>query len=72
WAEIEKALLKEPAVNGKKQTASDQLDIVARVFELKKNALLKEIKDGLFCHDLLPTPRFRPGSRTPNPPKPPP
>ncbi|KAG6895016.1 hypothetical protein C0993_010316, partial [Termitomyces sp. T159_Od127] len=48
WAEIEEALLKEPTVNGKKQTASDQPDIVARVFELKKNAFLKEIKDGLF------------------------
>ncbi|KAG6880715.1 hypothetical protein C0993_004981, partial [Termitomyces sp. T159_Od127] len=47
WAEIEEALLKEPAVNGKKQTASDQPDIIAKVFELKKNALLKEIKDGL-------------------------
>ena len=48
WSEIEDALLKEPMVNGKRQTASDHLDIVARVFELKKNALLKDIKDSLF------------------------
>ncbi|KNZ82187.1 hypothetical protein J132_06755 [Termitomyces sp. J132] len=48
WSEIEEALLKEPAVNGKKQTAADQLDIVARVFELKKNAVVKEIKEGFF------------------------
>ncbi|KAG5729795.1 hypothetical protein E4T56_gene963 [Termitomyces sp. T112] len=48
WSEIEEALLKEPAVNGKKQTAADQPDIVARVFELKKNAVVKEIKEGLF------------------------
>ncbi|KAG5318544.1 hypothetical protein C0989_001150, partial [Termitomyces sp. Mn162] len=47
WLEIEEALLKEPAVNGKKQTAADQPDIVARVFELKKNAVVK-IKEGLF------------------------
>ncbi|KNZ72420.1 hypothetical protein J132_03386 [Termitomyces sp. J132] len=48
WSEIEEALLKEPAVNGKKQTAADRPDIVARVFELKKNAVVKEIKEGLF------------------------
>ncbi|KNZ74844.1 hypothetical protein J132_06066 [Termitomyces sp. J132] len=48
WSEIEEAPLKEPAVNGKKQTAADQPDIVARVFELKKNAVVKEIKEGLF------------------------
>ncbi|KNZ73372.1 hypothetical protein J132_07670 [Termitomyces sp. J132] len=48
WSEIEEALLKEPAVNGKKQTAADQPDIVARVFELKKNAVVKKIKEGLF------------------------
>ncbi|KNZ78075.1 hypothetical protein J132_02265 [Termitomyces sp. J132] len=48
WSEIEEALLKEPAVNGKEQTAADQPDIVARVFELKKNAVVKEIKEGLF------------------------
>jgi hypothetical protein len=29
------------------QTASDRPDLVARVFDLKKDALLKEIKDGL-------------------------
>ena len=48
WAEIQEALLKEPSVNGKKQIAADQPDIVARVFEAKKNQVLKEIKDGLF------------------------
>ncbi|KNZ72349.1 hypothetical protein J132_03590 [Termitomyces sp. J132] len=48
WSEIEEALLKEPAINGKRQTAADQPDIVARVFELKKNAVVKEIKKGLF------------------------
>ncbi|KAG6897600.1 hypothetical protein C0995_010319, partial [Termitomyces sp. Mi166 len=48
WPEVQEALLKEPAVNGKKQTASDRPDIVARVFELKKNALLQDIKKGLF------------------------
>jgi hypothetical protein len=31
-----------------KQTAADRPDIVARIFEQKKKALLKEIKDGLF------------------------
>ena len=48
WPEVQEALLKEPLVNGKKQTASDQPDIVARVFELKNNALLQDIKYGLF------------------------
>ena len=44
--EIQEALLKEPTVDGQRQTAVDQPDIVACVFEEKKNALLKEIKDG--------------------------
>ncbi|KXN86259.1 hypothetical protein AN958_10312, partial [Leucoagaricus sp. SymC.cos] len=41
WEEIQSALL--PG-----QTASDRPDIVARVFEQKKKALLKEIMNGLF------------------------
>ena len=48
WVEIQEALLKEPTIEGQKQTAVDRPDIVARVFEEKKTALLKEIKDGLF------------------------
>jgi hypothetical protein len=48
WVEIQEALLKEPTVNGHRQTAVDRPDIVVRVFEEKKKALLKEIKDGLF------------------------
>ena len=48
WVEVQEALLKEPTVNGQRQTAVDQPDIVAHVFEQKKNALLKEVKDGLF------------------------
>src|SRR5215510_12380658 len=41
WSEITDNLLKH-------QTASDHPDIVARVFEQKKNALLKKIDDGVF------------------------
>jgi len=51
WPEIKEQLLKDDAVPGrpqKRQEASDQPDIVARVFEEKKKALLKEIKNGLF------------------------
>ena len=48
WPEVNDALLKEPTVNGVQQTAVDRPDIVVRVFEEKKKALLKEIKDGLF------------------------
>lgn len=48
WPEIQEALLKEENETGKKQTAADRPDIVARVFQLKKEALLKEIRDGLF------------------------
>ena len=48
WVEIQDALLKEPTIDGHKQTAADRPDIVAHVFEEKKKALLKEIKGGLF------------------------
>ena len=48
WVEIQDALLRESTVDGQKQIAVDQPDIVARVFEEKKKALLKEIRDGLF------------------------
>ena len=54
WPEIQDQLLSEvPPPHGanyrrRKQKASDHPDIVARVFEQKKNALLKEIHDGLF------------------------
>jgi hypothetical protein len=51
WPEIQDQLLADDPVPGRepsKQTASDRPDIVARVFEEKKKALLKEIKDGLF------------------------
>src|SRR5271154_5820754 len=51
WPEIQDQLLWEaPDHNNRRrrQQASDRPDIVARVFEQKKNALLKEIKDGLF------------------------
>ena len=48
WVEIQEALLKEPTVDGQRQAAVDRPDIVARVFEEKKKALLKEIKGGLF------------------------
>jgi hypothetical protein len=54
WPEIQDQLLWEvPPAQGenhhrRRQKASDHPDIVARIFELKKNAMLKEIKDGLF------------------------
>jgi hypothetical protein len=54
WPEIEEQLLQEalPQVGDnhrrRKQKASDRPDIVARVFELKKNEVLKEIKGGIF------------------------
>ena len=48
WPEVNDALLKEPTVNGVQQTAVERPDIVVCVFEEKKKALLKEIKDGLF------------------------
>src|ERR1700723_1635085 len=53
WPEVQEALLKldpdpDPRVKRRKQTAADRPDIVARVFHEKKQALLKEIEDGLF------------------------
>ena len=51
WPEIQEQLLKDEPVPGrpeKRQEVSDRPDIVARVFEEKKKALLKEIKNGLF------------------------
>ena len=54
WPEIQDQLLWEvpPGAGAnhqrRKQKASDRPDIVARVFELKKNAMLKDIQDGLF------------------------
>ena len=54
WPEIQDQLFWEvppgPGANHqrRKQRASDRPDIVARVFEAKKNAVLKEIKDGKF------------------------
>ena len=54
WPEIQKELLWEvdpaPGANHQRRRhkASDHPDIVACVFELKKNALLKEIKDSIF------------------------
>ncbi|TFK83719.1 hypothetical protein K466DRAFT_455289, partial [Polyporus arcularius HHB13444] len=49
WPEVEAALLELAGGNpGRKQTAADRPDIVARVFQLKKKALLKMIKDGFF------------------------
>ena len=44
WTDIQNALFTLP--NGSKQKAHERPDIVARVFELKKNAVLKEIKEG--------------------------
>ena len=54
WPEIQDQLLWEvppaPGANHqrRKQHASDRPDITARVFELKKNAALKDIKGGMF------------------------
>jgi hypothetical protein len=51
WPEIAENLLADeaPDENGRvhRQHASDRPDIVARVFEQKKEALLKEIRGGL-------------------------
>jgi len=44
WREIQENLFVWP--NRQKQTASDRPNIVVHVFEEKKNALLKEIKNG--------------------------
>jgi PIF1-like helicase/Helitron helicase-like domain at N-terminus len=46
WPEIQDALLHYE--DGTCQTASDRPDIVARIFNLKKKALLDEIRGGLF------------------------
>ena len=67
WPEIlEQLLLEAPPPAGanyqqRRQTAADRPDIVARVFELKKQALLKEIKDGLFgtVNDMVHTIEFQ-------------
>ncbi|OBZ78054.1 hypothetical protein A0H81_02325 [Grifola frondosa] len=54
WPEIQEALLEinkadnDPDDTARKQTAADRPDIVVRVFKLKKEALLKKIKDGFF------------------------
>ena len=50
WPEIQEALLRDEDdnPNGKKQTAADCPDIIVCVFQLKKEALLKEIQEGLF------------------------
>jgi hypothetical protein len=52
WPEIKEALLKfarnDDEDNETRQQASDRPDIVARVFNEKKDALLAEIKSGLF------------------------
>ena len=60
WPEIQDALLQEelpdPNFNAhrRKQTAYDRPDIVACVFEQKKNALLKDIRVHLLTFvDLL-------------------
>jgi hypothetical protein len=51
WPEIQEALLEEESLDGgrlRKQSSYDRPDIVARVFEQKKNAVIKEIKNGIF------------------------
>lgn len=49
WPEVEEALLElAGGDHTRKQTAAERPDIVARVFHLKKKALLKMIKDGFF------------------------
>ncbi|MDQ1532073.1 MAG: hypothetical protein QOE37_2178, partial [Microbacteriaceae bacterium] len=48
WPEITEALLKDENERGKRQEVSDRPDIVARVFVQKMQALLKDIKGGLF------------------------
>jgi hypothetical protein len=55
WPEIQEALLEyqgnpgnDPTNPPRYQTTADRPAIVAQVFKLKKDALLKEIKDGLF------------------------
>ena len=49
WPEIHEALLKYAGGDeSQKQKPEDRPDIIARVFEEKKKALLKEIQEGLF------------------------
>ena len=48
WDEIQEALLTEAPPGNQKQTAADRPDIVVRVFEEKKKALLQDIKAGVF------------------------
>ena len=54
WPDIQNALLQEESPDGSltlprnKQASYDRPDIVARVFEQTKNAVLKEVKGGLF------------------------
>jgi hypothetical protein len=48
WPEITEALLKDNTEQGKSQDPSDRPDIVARVFVQKMEALLKDIKKGIF------------------------
>ena len=44
WVEIQEALLKEPTVDGHRQTAVDWPDIVAHVFEEKKKCTIERNK----------------------------
>ena len=49
WPEIHEALLEYAGGDeSRKQRPEDRPDIIARIFEEKKKALLKEIQDGLF------------------------
>ena len=48
WPEITEALLKDQTEEGKRQEVSDRPDIVAHVFVQKMEALLKDVRDGLF------------------------
>ena len=48
WPEIIEALIKDQTDEGKRQEVSDRPDIVAHVFVQKMQALLKDVRDGLF------------------------
>src|ERR1700690_1987524 len=55
WPEIQEALLEingnpndDSTIASKKQTASDRPDIVARVFYQKMEALLEDVRNGIF------------------------
>src|SRR6202167_3833817 len=48
WPEITEALIKDQTDEGKRQEVSDRPDIVACVFVQKMQALLKDVRDGLF------------------------